>query len=41
MILSNHEIERVGDHATNISEYVVTVVEGTDTRHSRTSTESG
>ena len=41
LIFAVQSIERVGDHATNISEYVVTVVEGTDTRHSRTSTESG
>ena len=40
LIFAVQSIERVGDHATNISEYVVTVVEGTDTRHSRTSTES-
>jgi len=37
LIFVVQSIERVGDHATNISEYVVTVVEGTDTRHSRTS----
>ncbi len=41
LIFVVQSIERVGDHATNISEYVVTVVEGTDTRHSRTSTEVG
>jgi phosphate transport system protein len=33
LIFVVQSIERVGDHATNISEYVVTVVEGTDTRH--------
>ena len=36
LIFVVQSIERVGDHATNISEYVVTVVDGTDTRHSRT-----
>jgi phosphate transport system protein len=41
LIFVVQSIERVGDHATNISEYVVTVVEGTDTRHSRTSTAIG
>jgi phosphate transport system protein len=41
LIFVVQSIERVGDHATNISEYVVTVVEGTDTRHSRTSAEVG
>jgi phosphate transport system protein len=41
LIFVVQSIERVGDHATNISEYVVTVVEGTDARHSRTSTEVG
>ncbi len=41
LIFVVQSIERVGDHATNISEYVVTVVEGTDTRHSRTPTAVG
>jgi phosphate transport system protein len=36
LIFVVQSIERVGDHATNISEYVVTVVDGTDARHSRT-----
>ena len=34
LIFVVQSIERVGDHATNISEYVVTVVDGTDARHS-------
>jgi phosphate transport system protein len=37
LIFVVQSIERVGDHATNISEYVVTVVDGTDTRHAKTS----
>jgi phosphate transport system protein len=37
LIFVVQSIERIGDHATNISEYVVTVVEGTDTRHSKAS----
>lgn len=41
LIFVVQSIERVGDHATNISEYVVTVVDGTDTRHSRTTTALG
>ena len=35
LIFVVQSIERVGDHATNVSEYVVTVVEGTDTRHAK------
>jgi phosphate transport system protein len=34
MIFVVQSIERVGDHAKNIAEYVVNVVEGVDTRHS-------
>ena len=41
LIFVVQSIERVGDHATNISEYVVTVVEGTDTRHSKDATAVG
>ena len=40
LIFVVQSIERVGDHATNISEYVVTVVDGTDARHSRTTATS-
>jgi phosphate transport system protein len=41
LIFVVQSIERVGDHATNISEYVVSVVEGTDTRHSKASVALG
>ena len=33
-------IERVGDHAKNIAEYVIFVAEGTDVRHSQGAVES-
>jgi phosphate transport system protein len=33
LIFIVQSIERVGDHAKNIAEYVVTVVEGVDPRH--------
>ena len=38
LIFVVQSLERIGDHATNISEYVVTVVDGTDTRHSKAAT---
>jgi phosphate transport system protein len=41
LIFVVQSIERVGDHATNISEYVVSVVDGTDTRHSKASILAG
>ena len=41
LIFVVQSIERVGDHATNIAWYVVTAVEGTDTRHSKDSAAVG
>lgn len=35
LIFVVQSIERVGDHAKNVGEYVVTVVEGVDPRHKR------
>lgn len=35
LIFVVQSIERVGDHAKNVGEYVVTVVEGVDPRHRR------
>lgn len=35
MIFIVQSIERVGDHAKNIAEYVVTIVEGVDRRHGK------
>lgn len=36
MVFVVQSIERVGDHSKNLAEYVVTVVEGIDPRHSTT-----
>jgi phosphate transport system protein len=41
MVFVVQSIERVGDHAKNLAEYVVTVVEGFDPRHGRVAGDHG
>lgn len=40
LVLVIQSLERIGDHAKNLSEYVIHVVEGVDLRHARSQTDA-